>query len=87
MLSSVWQKYYGLEFLEPLVRAMTHLQPERRPTAEDAVLMFQSIRTNLDTSLLRWRLRSRSESAPERVVYDTVAVAKEGLYQLRRLVH
>ncbi|CAL1712400.1 unnamed protein product [Somion occarium] len=79
-------KYSGLEFLEPLVTAMMHIQPERRPTAEDAILMLHNIISSVDTTLLRWRLRSRSESAPERVVYDTVAVAREGMYHLRRLV-
>lgn len=65
---------------------MMHIQPERRPTAEDAILMLHNIISSVDTTLLRWRLRSRSESAPERVVYDTVAVAREGMYHLRRLV-
>ena len=48
--------------------------------------MFRSLQLRTGTSQLRWRLRSRTESAPERVVYDTVAVAREGLYQFKRLI-
>ncbi|CAL1712395.1 unnamed protein product [Somion occarium] len=85
ILGHVYQEEF-IDFLEPLVTAMMHIQPERRPTAEDAILMLHNIISSVDTTLLRWRLRSRSESAPERVVYDTVAVAREGMYHLRRLV-
>ena len=60
--------------------------PAQRPTADAAFRIFESIYSRTDEVLLRWRLRSRTESAPERVVYDTVAVAREGIYQLRRLI-
>ncbi|KAI0077834.1 hypothetical protein K474DRAFT_1674588 [Panus rudis PR-1116 ss-1] len=80
------QKYHGLEFLEPLIASMCQQEPKIRPTADAAHLQFMKIRSSLNPSLLRWRLRSRTESAPERVVYDTVAAAKEGIYHLKRLV-
>lgn len=60
--------------------------PAERPTADAASHIFESIYGHTDDTLLRWRLRSRAESAPERVVYDTVAVAREGIYQLRKLI-
>lgn len=65
---------------------MKKQEPRQRPTAQQASAMFEDIRSHLNDSLLRWRLRSRTESAPERVVYDTVAVAREGIYHLKRLV-
>ncbi|KAF9807924.1 hypothetical protein IEO21_08019 [Rhodonia placenta] len=80
------QKYHGLDFLQPLIGAMTQRQPERRPAAEVALAIFEDISSRLNSSLLRWRLRSRAESQPERVLYDTVAVAREGIYHLKRLV-
>jgi len=80
------QKYFGLEFLSPLISSMLQYQPGRRPTAEEALRMFREICSGLNSTFLRWRLRSRTESAPERVVYDTVAVAREGFYHLKRLV-
>lgn len=80
------QKYHGLDFLKPLIGAMTQRQPERRPAAEVALAIFEDISSRLNSSLLRWRLRSRAESQPERVLYDTVAVAREGIYHLKRLV-
>ena len=78
--------YYGLDFLQPLVNAMREPDSERRLDAKDAVTMLEIIRTKLTSTSLRWRLRPRTESTSERVVYDTVAVAREGLYHLKRLV-
>ncbi|KAI0077826.1 hypothetical protein K474DRAFT_1039953 [Panus rudis PR-1116 ss-1] len=80
------EKYHGLEFLQPLISSMLQEEPSLRPSAEAARLQFMKIRSTLNPSLLRWRLRSRKETAPERVMYDTVAVAKEGIYHLKRLV-
>ncbi|KAK7691431.1 hypothetical protein QCA50_004830 [Cerrena zonata] len=80
------EKYYGFEFLEPLIKSMTHEYPRSRPTAEAAFNTFRRIRAGLAESTLRWRLRSRNESVPERVVYDTVAVAREGIYRVKRMI-
>ena len=78
--------YHGLDFLQPLVDAMQRVDPAARVDAREAVATFNSIRARLNNPLLRWRLRSRTETTSERVVYDTVAVAREGLYHLKRLV-
>ncbi|KAH9949303.1 kinase-like domain-containing protein [Amylocystis lapponica] len=80
------QKYHGMDFFQPLIAAMKNIEPPLRPTAEAALAMFEEICTGLQPSLLRWRLRARTESTPERVVYDTVAVAREGFFQFKRLV-
>ena len=66
--------------------AMTQPDPVKRLTASEAMTLFDSIRSRQTNALLRWRLRSRTETTSERVVYDTVAVAREGLYHLKRLV-
>ncbi|TBU39410.1 kinase-like domain-containing protein [Dichomitus squalens] len=79
-------KYHGLDLIRPLVNMMKWKDPAQRPTADAAFHLFEAIYSRTDETLLRWRLRSRTESAPERVVYDTVAVAREGIYQLRRLI-
>ncbi|KAK7691420.1 hypothetical protein QCA50_004819 [Cerrena zonata] len=81
-----FEKYYGFEFLEPLIVCMTHEDPRSRPTAQAAFDMFREIRADLAESTLRWRLRSRNESVPERVVYDTVAAAREGIYKIKRMM-
>lgn len=39
-----------------------------------------------DNQHLRWRLSPKNEPALERVVNDTVAVAWEGVYRLKKLV-
>nr|VWP01474.1 N/A [Ganoderma boninense] len=78
--------YHGLEFLQPLVDAMTQPDPAKRLTAVESMTLLNSIRSQQTSVFLRWRLRSRTETTSERVVYDTVAVAREGLYHLKRLV-
>ncbi|KAK7691449.1 hypothetical protein QCA50_004848 [Cerrena zonata] len=80
------EKYYGLEFLGPLIDDMLQTEPEDRPTAEIAFRTFQKIQSSLTEPTLRWRLRSRKETAPERVVYDTVAAAREGIYRIKRMI-
>ncbi|OSX61727.1 hypothetical protein POSPLADRAFT_1144317 [Postia placenta MAD-698-R-SB12] len=80
------QKYQGLEFLQPLIDVMKQRDPERRPSAEQAFRSFEGIRSTLSNASLRWRLRPRTESMSERVLYDTVAVAREGVHHLKRLV-
>ena len=81
-----YQVYYGLEFLQPLVDAMTQPDPAKRLTAREAMALLDNVRSRQTSTLLRWRLRSRTETTSERVVYDTVAAAREGLYHLKRLV-
>lgn len=65
---------------------MVQPEPRKRPTAEAAYHLFREIQAGLAETTLRWRLRSRKESAPERVVYDTVAAAREGIYRIRRMI-
>ncbi|PPR05938.1 hypothetical protein CVT24_006660 [Panaeolus cyanescens] len=49
------QGHLGLEFLRPLLNAMTHPDPSRRPTIDEAVTQLRQI----VSSLSRWKLRSR----------------------------
>ena len=65
---------------------MQRTDPVARINVREAIAMFNGIHSTLSSPLLRWRLRSRTETTSERVVYDTVAVAREGLYHLKRLV-
>ena len=78
------QVYLGLQFLEPLISAMMHRQPERRPSAVVALRMFHDIYRGLSQIELQWRLRKRSETGTERVLYDTISAAKVGLKFVQR---
>lgn len=80
------QRYHGLDFLAPLISSMTDRVPSQRPTAPNALSQFNIIRSSLNTLSSRWRLRPREESVPERVVYDTVAVARETYHHLKKIV-
>ncbi|THH04862.1 hypothetical protein EW146_g10061 [Bondarzewia mesenterica] len=80
------QKFHGLDFLMLLVTSMAEHDPVRRPSAPAALSDFQKLKAGLNSINLRWRLRPRDESVPQRVVFDTVAVARETFYQLKRIV-
>ncbi|KAI0657811.1 kinase-like domain-containing protein [Cubamyces menziesii] len=79
-------KYKNTDFLGSLVMQMRRERPQERPTAEQALQEWQKIRATLNDSLFRWRLVPKSEQGIERVVNDTVAVAWEGIYHLKKLV-
>ncbi|RDX48603.1 hypothetical protein OH76DRAFT_1404513 [Lentinus brumalis] len=79
-------KYHHVEFLRELVMHMKQRDPAARPPASELVTMFRQIRSRQPPTSYRWRLGSKSEPAYERVLNDTVAVAWEGLSQLKRLV-
>ncbi|KAI0737365.1 kinase-like domain-containing protein [Daedaleopsis nitida] len=80
------QKYHGLEFLDPLLTAMRTRDPAARVSAEGALAIFRDLQARSNGMSLRWRLSARTESTPERMVYSTVAMAREGIYQFKRIM-
>ena len=58
---------------------------EKRPSAEMALQKWRKIKAGLNTSTARWRLRKPDESVGERVVLDTIAVAKQGIRSITHL--
>ena len=58
---------------------------EKRPSAEMALQKWRKIKAGLSTSTARWRLRKPDESVGERVVLDTIAVAKQGIRSITHL--
>ena len=65
---------------------MKEPDPAKRPSAEAALAKFQEVQAGVTGVTLRWRLRPRMESTPERVVYDAMAVVREGYHQIKRFV-
>ena len=45
----------GFDFMKPLVAAMTHEDPTKRPTMDEVVTRFEQIQKGLSS----WKLRSR----------------------------
>ncbi|EGO02260.1 hypothetical protein SERLA73DRAFT_86540 [Serpula lacrymans var. lacrymans S7.3] len=82
----LFEKYYNLDFLVPLIEIMTQEDPNLRPSASVAMAAFRRIHSKLDNNMSNWRLRSRNESISERVFHGTVAVAKGGINSLIRFV-
>ncbi|KAI0774924.1 kinase-like domain-containing protein [Trametes elegans] len=80
------QKYNSMQFLVPLIEKMRRTSPASRPTALELLAQWEEIRADLRESLYRWRLGSKSEPAIERMFNDTFAVAREGIYHLKKFV-
>lgn len=80
------QKYHDLDFLQPLINCMKQRQPELRPPASELMGMFQQLCKLENPAKSRWRLSPRTESAPERMVNDTIAAARDGFNKVRRFV-
>ncbi|KAI0629604.1 kinase-like domain-containing protein [Trametes polyzona] len=80
------RRFSNVEFLRHLVNCMTQGEPDLRPPAEELVRMFQQLRALVPEASLRRRLVERSEQPYEKLINDTVAVAKGGLSNLKRIV-
>ncbi|KAH8103565.1 kinase-like domain-containing protein [Cristinia sonorae] len=74
VFESELQAFPGIEPLKSLAAAMMDKQPERRPTAEDALRIFYDIRHGLVTAGSRWRRPgNKDETATEQVVSNLTA--------------
>ncbi|CAA7259338.1 unnamed protein product [Cyclocybe aegerita] len=78
------QKYVGLEFMGDLVSYMRVEKPSKRPTAQMVLEFWLQIQEGLDPRHARWRLRTPTESIPERVVLDAVSVARTGIHEISK---
>ncbi|KAH9851111.1 kinase-like domain-containing protein [Lenzites betulinus] len=80
------QEYRDTDFIKPLVDCMRQHEPQSRPAAHELVTMFQQLCKLEHPSKSRWRLSARTESVPERVLYDVVAATRGGILDLKRFV-
>lgn len=64
------QEYSNLEFIHPLIDAMTKVDAIRRPTAAEAEQKWHGIRAELFHLHKAWRLWERNEPLLLNVVYD-----------------
>ena len=55
------QIYTNLNFLEPLTVSMSRPDPSRRPSAEEALQQWRTIRGNMSFIRCHWRLRRKVE--------------------------
>ncbi|KAF9226708.1 hypothetical protein BS17DRAFT_696716 [Gyrodon lividus] len=73
-------KYGRLEDLEPLIRLMTAQSPDERPTAEDALKLFEKICNIFSaSSRAHRRLRGINESGAECVAKDVAFAARHSI--------
>jgi hypothetical protein len=60
--------------------------PQQRPTAQVALEQWYGIKASLNVVTAHWRLRKPDESVGERVRLNTVAAARQGVHNLKKLV-
>ncbi|KAG5647721.1 hypothetical protein DXG03_008444 [Asterophora parasitica] len=80
------QKYEGLDFLATIIDFMKTPDFRQRPDAEMVMSYWLNVRAHIDVGRARWRLQKRQETMGERVLYDTVAFAKEGVHRMKRML-
>ncbi|KAI0364011.1 kinase-like protein [Pilatotrama ljubarskyi] len=80
------QRFSNVEFLRHLVECMKQQDPELRPPAQELLKMFRQVRALAPEQSFRWRLVQRTEQPYEKFINDTVAVAREGFSNLKRMV-
>ena len=86
MLPICCQVYDNLEFLRPLIDAMTRTNPSDRPTSKEALAQFKQLKLPKWGTSLRWRLRSRDETSSQRLIGDAMAVIRESTFVMRSIV-
>ncbi|KAH9918122.1 uncharacterized protein B0H18DRAFT_1123164 [Fomitopsis serialis] len=75
MLRNEFQKkYLNFNFLTPLVKSMTQPDPASRPSAQQALAQWQSIRDSLTFWTRRWRLKPRTDPLLTEVVCDAYSL-------------
>ncbi|KAH7889055.1 hypothetical protein F5I97DRAFT_1935427 [Phlebopus sp. FC_14] len=75
----------GFEFMVPLLADMLQDDPSKRPTMDEVVQRFDSIRASLSSWKLRSRVVERHESAMERMTRATAHWARRVWFVVRRV--
>lgn len=70
------EKYFRVEFLGPLIAAMTHKDPQARPTAQAALHQWRQIRRRVFALHRVCRLRDRDETIIQTLVLDVISILK-----------
>ncbi|OCH90633.1 hypothetical protein OBBRIDRAFT_776568 [Obba rivulosa] len=78
-------KYTNVEFLLPLVEAMTQTDPTRRPDAHSALLQWHQIRSTISLLQRKWRLRPRQDSWLAHLFFDTISLVRLVGYSGKRI--
>ncbi len=78
------QKYNGFEFIRELVDAMTNESPAERPTIEEVVENFDSIRHSLTTVKLRSPITSKEDPTIFTMFRHAIQLARTLLYIIQR---
>ncbi|KZV99366.1 hypothetical protein EXIGLDRAFT_831503 [Exidia glandulosa HHB12029] len=76
-LTEYISNYTNLEFLRPVLNAMTRRDPNERPTIDDALKQLVEATRRRNGLAFRWRLRPVKEGRVSRVFWDLMSVFEE----------
>jgi hypothetical protein len=60
---------------------------QSRPSAQIALERWLDMRSKLDISIARWRLRKRDESVGGRALLDAIAAARGGIHNIKSMLN
>ncbi len=70
------QNYTNLDFLKPLIGYMSRPDPSRRPSAEEALQQWRTIRGEIGIVCHHWRLRDKAEPFTYGLILDIFYVMR-----------
>ena len=73
---------YGFEFLKPLVDDMVQDDPKKRPTMDEVVARFETIKAGLSS----WKLRSRVVPRKDNFVHGIIHGTKHWIRRIGFIV-
>ncbi len=85
LLRTVFQKYRGLEFMQPLISDMVQDDPNMRPTMAIVACRFEKIQKELSKRKLRKRLVREKEHGFMRLIKGVRHVCRTFVYVIRRI--
>ncbi|KAG5653364.1 hypothetical protein H0H81_000865 [Sphagnurus paluster] len=82
----LYMKYEGLDFLPTIIDYMKTVDFRERPTADQVMHHWINVRGHIDVNRARWRLQKRRGTIAERIIFDTMAFALEGMNRVKRMI-
>jgi len=82
----LYNKFFNIEFVQPLIATMTRKNPNSRPSAVEALAQWRQISGNLSGIRKKWRLKSRDSAISTQMIGDVASLLSIPGYLSRRLV-
>jgi len=82
---SYLQAYYGVEILDDLVNRLVQVEPDDRPTAKEALELWNQKRPPSRPHFFTTRIRRRDESYPEAVFNTSIHAINDSVHAVKAM--